>query len=226
MTETATTSGPVGPTPIEADAARTFSHLFAAAETAVDPHPAAAIRHFKVQPSLAGLPHDILLQIWTLVDDPSRIVMVSRRFNEMGRLEDSRAEWLLAHYDVRDVFFESIKRPRLLDPWLIRKLLDRGAVLSRALVQEVVARSSAPIDESLHAYVDSPLRWGQSVPTATVLALLSEGVRLYASHMTLQPRDQEVLQLYLCMPSDRASHKSHLLDAYQRFNQASVFLIG
>lgn len=63
MTETATTSGPVGPTPIEADAARTFSHLFAASETAVDPHPAAAIRHFKVQPSLDGLPHDILLQV-------------------------------------------------------------------------------------------------------------------------------------------------------------------
>ncbi|CEH13566.1 hypothetical protein CBOM_01480 [Ceraceosorus bombacis] len=218
MTETAATSGPVGPTPIEADTLRTFSHLFAGSQSAVGSHPAAAIRHFKVQSSLDGLPHDILLQIWTLIDDPSRIVMVSRRFNEMGRLEDSRAEWLLAHYDVRDVFFEAIKRPRLLDPWLIRKLLDRGAVLSRALVQEVVARSSAPIDESLHAYVDSPLRWGQSVPTATVLALLSEGVKLYASHMTLHPRDQEVLQLYLCEPASRTSHKSHLLDAYQRFN--------
>lgn len=119
--------------------------------------------------------------------------MVSRRFNEMGRLEDSRAEWLLTHYDVRDVFFEAIKRPRLLNPSLIRSLLVRGAVLSRALVQEVVARSSTPKHEP-RAYVDSPPRWGQSVPTATVVALLSEGVRLYASHMTLHPRDQEVLQ--------------------------------
>ncbi|CEH13473.1 hypothetical protein CBOM_01394 [Ceraceosorus bombacis] len=206
-----------------AEAVKRCGLLLADREEDIDEHAApsdaAQVGYAEVRPSLDGLPHDILLQIWVELEDPSDIVLVCKRLLAMGKLHDVRAAWLWARSAPYDVIFNAICRPKLLDPWLLRRLLDGGAILSRALVQEVVSRcSAAGFGAEPERLMPSVPKWGQGLSVTTLLALIGEGAKLYGSHMTFQPLDQEIFYEYICLPRHRNVLKPALLALFDRYN--------
>ncbi|CEH13530.1 hypothetical protein CBOM_01447 [Ceraceosorus bombacis] len=169
--------------------------------------------------ALDRLPLEILLEIWTGVDEPQYLAQVSKRLHATGKDRNVRSAWLCHRFEPWLVIYEAIKRPKLLDPLLLRKLLDRGAILSRALVQEVHARSVAQEGDMFpYTIVDAPESWGLDLPLTTVIALLNEGYQLYGPQMSLRPLDQEVLYEYLSLPGARKALKPVLLRLFKHFN--------
>ncbi|PWN41536.1 hypothetical protein IE81DRAFT_170964 [Ceraceosorus guamensis] len=177
------------------------------------------LTHGDVGPTLPAMPDDILFQIWCEVEDPRSLVKTCQRLYSLSRLVDLRAQWLLSRYEAYEVIYEGICRPRLFDAWLLRTLLNRGAKLSRALVQEVAYRSVCHIEHDWKSeQCGVNLHWGTKLSTPAVYAVLNEGYRLYGSNVNLKTRDNDIFCGALYAQS--AKSLADLKDLFEDYNTA------
>lgn len=139
--------------------------------------------------TLATLPNEALLDIWLRIDDPSAWAATSKRFNALSKDIVWRGKWFMENYQLCDVIFYAIARPRIFDAALLDQLLRLGAPLSRNLVQLVVVMHNSMARRRLVYQSDNrgrsdwlgegndTLRWGLiSLPSYS--AVLRHGARL------------------------------------------------
>lgn len=106
-------------------------------------------------PSLDKIPDDVLLEIWTHLEDPGALARTSRRFFIVSRDGHLWARWLLSRYPLYEVLFQAIARPKLFSEALLERLINGGAVLSRNLVQLLHHRIHSPPSYTTQGHV----RW-------------------------------------------------------------------
>lgn len=152
------------------------------------------IRNFLTGITLDCLPEEILLHIWTHLEEPQAWAQTSKRFRARSQVVFWRAKWFKQRYELYLVIFEAIARPTLFTVALFEQLLRLGAPLSRNLVQLLQIVREPTLVAQLH---ENDSDWGHiSLPAyAAVVERAELQVRTESPHergsltsLTLQAR--------------------------------------
>lgn len=95
-----------------------------------------------VKPTLITLPNGVLWQILEHLDQPRLLAWTSKRFHTLSEDTLWRAKWLMKRYELHNVIYEAIARPKMFTPALLRQLRGLGAPLSLSISYSCCTYSS------------------------------------------------------------------------------------
>lgn len=126
--------------------------------------------------TLAGMPDRVLLKIWLCFEKPQDFVTLCKSIRAFTQRVDIRAQYFVARYGTHLAMFRAIARPAIFDEALCQSLLQCGAVISLALMQELA--TSYFSSQRFGPYA-TKCGWSAKLSMPAVLAILSEGAKTY-----------------------------------------------
>ncbi|PWN22573.1 hypothetical protein BCV69DRAFT_147836 [Microstroma glucosiphilum] len=99
--------------------------------------------------ALASMPDEVLMKIWLLLAEPTNFPLICKSIREFTQRPDVRAKYFLSRHGRYLAMFHAMACPKLFDEALCQSLVDSGAHISLALMQELSKQRRQVVSQSI-----------------------------------------------------------------------------
>lgn len=121
---------------------------------------------------------ELLLHIWTFLDDPASFARTCKRFQTVSKDTLWRAKWFLTRFEPYLALFEAIARPKVFTSQLCEQLLRLKAPLSRNLVQILHVAREPTLRAEREDYGWLRPKWGNISFSALATVIYHAGLKV------------------------------------------------